>query len=719
MGQYSNKRILIVDDDDDIRQFLKHNLQRQGYIIFEACNGISGLEKLKSESPDMVMVDVMMPVMNGFEFCEKASRLSSEKYIPIMIMTAQDDQESVNLAYKNGATDFITKPINQAKLNHRVLFSLRTSETTKKLASRERQLLSAQKVAKMGEWIYDIKKNDFQFSDEVANIFGINKQQKLSCDDLMKYVTDDHVSRVREVFGNLTTKTKNSDYSLEYTIKTGTGESKRIRQIIDVTISDPENKGRIFGIFQDISDLRNAEQKVKTLSFYDSLTGLPNRQFFKRLLKKTVTSSKRHERRFALLDINLDKFMRINTNLGHDAGDKLLIAASQRLDQTIRDSDILYTDQNENTFSSGMLAHLGGDDFIIMLNDIKSAEDAAIVSRRINNAFKESFDVLENELHMTVSIGISIYPDDGGNADDLLKKASTALHNAKETGRNCYRYYTESMNTLSFQRLSLETSLRKALEQEQFILYYQPKISLVDRRITGAEALIRWNHPDMGMVSPVDFIPIAEDTGLIVPMTDWVIAEACRQIGVWRQDGLDLESVAINITPASLLDKNINDHVFKHLRLAGVDASRLDFEITESVLMEDVDVILPILHEFRDIGANISIDDFGTGYSSLSYLKRLPISKLKIDQSFIRDIMHDNDDSIIVNAVIALAHNLGLRVIAEGVEEQDQLEFLREHDCDVVQGYYYTRPLPADEYYKWSVKYESELSAVEPEKMTG
>jgi len=662
------------------------------------------------------MVDVMMPGMDGFEFCEKASELSSEKHIPLMIMTAQDDQESVNLAYEKGATDFITKPVNQAKLNHRVRFSLRASETAEKLASRERQLLSAQKVAKMGEWIYDLRKNEFQFSDEVANIFSINKQQKLSYGDLMKYVIDDDVSRVHEVMDD--PKSENNNYNIEYTIKTDKGESKRIRQIIDVTINDPENKGRIFGIFQDITDLRNAEKKVKTLTLYDGLTGLPNRQLFKRLLKKTVASSMRHERRFALLDINLDKFMRINTNLGHDVGDQILIAASQRLNQTIRDSDILYTDHHESIFSSGILAHLGGDDFVILLNDIRSADDAAIVARRIKEVFEKSFDVLEKDVHMTVSIGIGIYPDDGDNADNLLKKASTALHNAKDTGRNCYRFYTDEMNTLSFQRLSLENSLRKALEQEQFLLYYQPKISLLDRRITGAEALIRWNHPDMGLVSPADFIPIAENTGLIVPMTDWVIAEACRQLSDWRNDGLDMESVAINITPASLLDKNINEHVFKHLRLAGIEACHLDFEITESVLMEDIDVILPILHEFNNIGASISIDDFGTGYSSLSYLKRLPISKLKIDQSFIHDLMHNEDDSIIVNAVIALAHNLGFRVIAEGVEELDQLEYLRKHGCDVVQGYIYTRPLPANEFYQWSVKYESDFIGTEPVTMT-
>ncbi len=716
MEDNNGKKILIIDDDKDILRLLTLKLKKQHYIIIEATDGIIGLDKLNSESPDMVIADVNMPGMNGFEFCEKASKYSSEKHIPIMIMTAQDDQESVNKAYEKGATDFITKPINQAKLSHRVQFSLRASETAKKLANRERQLLSAQKVAKMGEWVYDIKNNLFLISNEVENIFGFKNKNKISYNELMEYVVGEDDSS-NEIKKNSVFDKRNAN--LEYTIKTEAGELKRIRQVVDVTFNEIENKNRIFGIFQDITDLRNAEKKVKTLSLYDSVTGLPNRQFFKRLLSKSVSSSKRHERRFALLDINLDKFMRINTTLGHDVGDKLLIAASERLSQVISDEDIADSEHDKKLFGSGMLAHFSGDDFMILLKDIGNADDAAKVANRINTLFEESFEISGKEIHITTSIGIGIYPEDGGDVESLLKKVSVALHNAKETGRNCYRFYTDSMNTLSFQRLSMETGLRKALEREEFLLYYQPKISLLDGHITGAEALIRWNHPDMGLVSPADFIPIAESTGLIVPMTDWVIGEACRQLSVWSKNDFELNSVSINITPVSLIDRNINEHVIKHLRLAGVEVSRLDFEITESVLMEDVDIVLPALNEFREFGASISIDDFGTGYSSLSYLKRLPISKLKIDQSFIHDLMSNKDDSIIVNALIALAHNLGFRVIAEGVEDLEQLEYLRDHDCDVVQGYYFSRPLPADEFYQWALKYEAEQIDIQPVMSVG
>jgi len=460
-------------------------------------------------------------------------------------------------------------------------------------------------------------------------------------EDLINYVVDEDVSRVKSVLDDASIKTK--VHSLEYSINLGDGMIKCIRQTIDINVNDPITDGKISGVFQDVTDLRNAERQVKTLALYDSFTGLPNRVFFKRLLTKKVLSSKRHKQQFALLDINFDNFMRINSNLGHDIGDKLILSACGRLKNTLHNYDELISTQEQEVFNSSFLAHLGGDNFIILLSDIKSADDAAVVARRINSTFSEAFNIQNNEIHVPISIGIGLYPNDAINADDLLKKASSALHNAKETGKNCYRFYTKEMNVLSFQRLAMETSLRKALEQKQFELYYQPKISLEDHRIIGAEALIRWNHPEMGLVSPAEFISLAESTGLI----------------------------------------------------------------------------LPILQGLKEFGCSISIDDFGTGYSSLSYLKRLPISKLKIDQSFIREIMHDNDDSIIVNAVIALAHSLGLSVIAEGVEEKDQLEYLSMHKCDAIQGYFYSRPLAAADFYQWAKKYELENLSEAPVKLVG
>ena len=705
------KKLLIIDDDIDIRRLVKHTLEKQGYAVSEASDGLSGLEKFKLENFDLVIADVMMPGMNGFEFCEKAIHSGLNKHIPIIIITAHDDHESVNKAYEKGATDFITKPINLAKLNHRVKFSLRAYETSATLARSERQLLSAQKLAKLGAWFYDVDAKQFHCSDEVARIFGINNSKIMSHDDLMNCIDEKDASRV----GNILNKASFSDKanSLEYAIKSSDGESKQIRQIIDIDKNGITDEGRIFGIFQDISDLREAEKKVRTLSLFDNVTGLPNRRFFKRLLAQTIVSAKRHKRGFALLNINLDKFMRVNTTLGHDVGNELLIEVSQRLKENLLDADYLF-EQEKVQLENGLLAHFGGDDFIILLNDIYSEDAAAKVAVRINKAFEKSFNISGQEIHMTTSIGIGIYPDDGTDTEEIIKKSGIALHNAKETGRNCYRFYTDAMNAISFQRLIMETGLRNALEREEFVLFYQPKVSLLDGKLDGAEALIRWKHPEMGIVPPNDFIPLAESMGLIESMTDWVVAEACRQLSAWDKDGLKLESVSVNITPASLMDKNINDYISTQLEKTGVEASRLDFEITESIFMQDFDEIVPVLHGLKKMGASVSVDDFGTGYSSLSYLKRLPTSRLKIDQSFIRDLMHDKDDAIIVNAVISMAHNLGFDVIAEGVEDEEQLNYLREHHCDVVQGYYYSCPLSADDFFQWVKGYELQLSGVNP-----
>lgn len=710
-----NKKILIVDDDFDVRQALSVKLKKQSYLVIEAGDGKSGLDKIASESPDMVIVDVNMPGMDGFEFCEHAIEENEERHIPIMVMTAQDDHDSVNRAYELGATDFITKPINHTKLVHRIRFSLRASDTAKQLASRERQLLSAQKIAKMGEWVYDIEKKQFDCSDEVANIFSIDKSKISSYENLMEHIVD--VKNIDTKLENFSVK--EGYCSHEYSINVSGGIKKQIRQVIDTSIHDPIMEGKIFGVFQDVTDLRNAEQQIKTLSLYDSLTGLPNRTLLKRFIEKSIHDAEEHKSRFALININLDKFMRIITNLGSQMSEDLLIAASKRLKKVIHDSVAPFNNQTQLDDELDSLAHLGGDNFLIILKDINSSDDAAILAQRIQNNFNTPFNISDNTFHITLSIGIGVYPDDGRDEDVLLKNTTIALHNAKETGRNCYRYYTEAMNLSSFQRLSIEFNLRKAVDEKQFVLHYQPKVSLIDGRITGAEALIRWNSPEMGMVSPAEFIPLSESTGLIVPMTDWLISEVCRQIEEWRKNGLVLPSVAINISPASFSSRNAENHILQKLQMLKAEVSKLEFEITESVLMEDIDIVLPVLNELKEMGANISIDDFGTGYSSLSYLKRLPLSKLKIDQSFIREVMQDKDDTIIVNAVIALAHSLGLKVIAEGVEEKEQLDYLRKQDCDVVQGYFYSKPLPADEFYCWAKDYEKRLLDNSLIKMTG
>ena len=704
MNEQLKKRVLIIDDDPDILGLLSLKLGQQGYEVLTVTDGNAGLRELNDFMPDLVMVDINMPHMDGFKFCSLARRQSETYHFPIIVMTASDDIESVNRAYDCGASDFITKPINQAKLFHRLRFAIKASETTVRLSERERLLLSAQRTANMGEWTFDIDSKRFYCSPEAAGLFGIGIADNVDYESLLDLIDNNDVERVRTLFEEPTAKDKG--YSLEYSITTADGVTKRICQTVD--IDDTRQNGiRLLGVFQDITELREAESKVRTLSLYDGLTGLPNREFFKRMLARIIANANRYNSRFALIKVNIDNFMRINASLGHGAGDEVLREVSQRLSHCMRNSDVFSEDFSETNEANIMLGHMGADKFALVLNHIENYDSVMSYVQQIMAELNDNLLIAGNLLHLSTSIGISIFPDDATTADDMLMSASSALSQAKETGpnRHSYSFYSHELNNKTVQLLQIENQLAGALERDELQLYYQPKVSLVDNRICGAEVLLRWHQQELGFVSPDVFIPIAENKGLISSITDWIIADACRQLSKWQEQKLMLPSISINLEPSTLLQKDFNEHLFEQLQLASVDLTQLDFEITESTLMDNIDVVLPILEELKKLGSSISIDDFGTGYSSLGYLKSLPISQLKIDKSFISEVMHDNDDAIIVNAVISLAHNLGMQVIAEGVENSAQLDFLKERNCDVVQGYFYSKPLTADDFYEWCLQH--------------
>ncbi len=704
MNEHLKKRVLIIDDDPDMLSFLSLKLGQQGYETLTVTDAETGLQQLPLFMPDLVMVDINMPDMNGFEFCSMAKERSEIFHFPIIVMTASDDIESVNRAYDCGATDFITKPINQAKLFHRLRFAIKASETAVRLSERERLLLSAQRTANMGEWTFDIENKHFYCSPEAAKLFGISEPENIDYERLLALIEDNSVERVRALFEEPTSKDKG--YSLEYSIKRLDGSSRRIRQTVD--IDDTRQHGtRLIGVFQDITELREAESRIRTLSLYDGLTGLPNREFFKRLLGRIIVNASRYNSRFALIKVNIDNFMRINASLGHAAGDEVLLEISKRLSNCMRNSDVFSDDFSEANDADIVLGHMGADKFALVLNHIENYDSALSVVQQIIEEFNDNLIISGQPLHLSTSIGISIFPDDAKTSDDMLMSASSALTQAKENGPNkhSYSFYSQELNNKTVQLLQIENQLAGALDRKELQLFYQPKVSLLDNRICGAEALLRWKPQDMGIISPEVFIPIAENKGLISSMTDWIITDACRQLSEWQAQDLFLPTISINLEPSTLLQKDFKEDLFAQLELASVDLTRLDFEITESTLMDNIDVVLPVLEKLKQLGSSISIDDFGTGYSSLGYLKSLPISKLKIDKSFISEVMHNNDDAIIVNAVISLAHNLGMEVIAEGVENAAQLEFLKERKCDVIQGYYYSKPLPADDFHAWCMQH--------------
>ncbi len=428
------------------------------------------------------------------------------------------------------------------------------------------------------------------------------------------------------------------------------------------------------------------EQGLSYLANYDSLTGLANRLLFRERLDRALIRADRNKTLVALLVIDLDRFKNINDTLGHDAGDQLLIEVAGRLEQCTREGDTI--------------ARLGGDEFTIIMEDVKAFEDAVKIVDKVLNRMKNSFDLFSREIYVSPSVGISMYPLDDTDAGHLLKNADSAMYSAKESGRNCYRFYTADMNKKLLLNLNMEAKLRRAIDGHEFVLNYQPKFDINTQELLGAEALIRWHCPGDGVISPAVFIPLAEESGLIGVITDWVINEACRQNSAWQQAGYAPIRMAINISPRQFGQENIARRIFNQIICSDLAPKYVELEITEGALMDDVERSNEILRELKGRGIHISIDDFGTGYSSLSYLKKFHINTLKIDQSFVRDIMEDADDAAIVSAIIAMAKSLRLNVIAEGVETPEQLNYLAAKGCNEAQGYLLGKPVTAKEFTK-------------------
>ncbi|MBS1191273.1 MAG: hypothetical protein H6R10_3065 [Rhodocyclaceae bacterium] len=429
------------------------------------------------------------------------------------------------------------------------------------------------------------------------------------------------------------------------------------------------------------------------LAYSDALTGLPNRERFLERLDWTLRFSRRYGTLGAVLHIGLDRFKQVNEALGPGGGDRLLWAVSQRLRESLRETDALACAPEEG--QPPMLSRMGGDEFTVLLSVLDDSADAVRVAQRILAVFEAPFEVGGHELFVTCCIGIALFPADGTARDAVLKAAWLAMQQAKREGRDSYRFFSKDLGARSHQRLSLETELRKAVERQELEVFYQPKVDLAASRLVGAEALVRWRHSQRGMVSPADFIPLAEETGLIVPLGHWVLASACRQMAAWLAAGRRVPRISVNVSSQQFRQRGFPDHVRAALSGARLAPPYLCLEITESAIMENAQAFIETLDELKAGGVALSIDDFGTGYSSLSYLKRFPIDELKIDRSFINGVEHDNDNAAIVTAIIAMAHSLGLQVVAEGVENPQELGFLRDLGCEVCQGFLYSRPLPA------------------------
>jgi len=441
------------------------------------------------------------------------------------------------------------------------------------------------------------------------------------------------------------------------------------------------------GMFSDISDLKSNEEKLRHQAYFDSLTGLPNRMNFKERVRSNIADSHRHNKQFAIMFMDLDRFKFVNDTLGHAIGDLLLITAAHRIKKALRETDTV--------------ARLGGDEFTIIVTDAEHNERLGAVAEKILNQLEKPMKLEGHDIYVTGSIGIAIYPEDGEDFDTLTKHADAAMYQAKDSTGDSYHFFQPEINEVAEHRMALERELRKAADLHQLEVYYQPKVDTRDGKLKGLEALIRWHHPDLGDISPGEFIPVAEDTGLIVDLGYWIFHQVCRDVKKWSNENYVVPQVSINISPRQFHQKDLVEQLIKSCEETDINPNQLELEVTEGLVINNLDLAISMLQKLRDLGFSIAMDDFGTGYSSLSYLKKMPLDIVKIDQSFVRDMCNNRDDEAIITAIISMAHSLDLEVVAEGVETEQQLNFLKQHGCDLMQGYYFGVPTPTSEISKF------------------
>ncbi|WP_304012131.1 putative bifunctional diguanylate cyclase/phosphodiesterase [Methyloversatilis discipulorum] len=683
--------ILLVDDDVMVRLMAAEALIASGFEVMEAADGEQALELFDRHEFSLVLLDVSLGGIDGFEVCRQMRERPHGRSLPIIMLTGMDDTHSIDSAYSLGATDFVTKPLNWTLLVYRVRYALRAAHTVADLETSERRLAVAQRVARLGGWLWHVDEDRCERSKICLDLWGDTPGSLHEVPfGLLSRVLSPDRQHLREAMERAR---EGEPYQMSFRVQRDEGTVVTLYEQALPVRDEFGRVVRIEGVTQDVTEREQAQRRIRFLAYHDSLTGLANRQMFREMLDHTLARSQRTGSRCALLYLDLDRLKRINDSYGHTLGDQILREVATRLIASIRSADLV---AHDDSLHEEVVARLGGDEFTVLLTDLSRAEDAARVAARICAELGRPLQVAHVELVVTASIGIAIFPDNGADPETLLRHADMAMYAAKQRGRNTYEFFTEAMQQQAVERLSLEQDLARALESGQFSLHYQPQVDAGSGRIVSAEALLRWEHPQRGMVSPVQFIPVAEETGLIVPLGEWVVLTACRQMAEWRQAGLPVVPVAVNLSAHNFRSDSLLTSIAHALESTGLPSSYLHVELTESAVMQEPEAAMKTLGALKAIGLKLSIDDFGTGYSSLSTLKQFPIDLLKIDRSFVRDLPEDGSSASIVEAILALANALGLGVVAEGVETAAQRDFLCSRRCGLMQGYLFSKPLPAD-----------------------
>ncbi len=703
-GLPTQPEVLLVDDDEVNLLLTALALRERGFKITETGSGEQALQLLRKMTPDIIVLDAMMPGgLDGFDTCLALRQMPGFENVPVLMLTGLDDDASITHAYQAGATDFFVKATQWSLLGGRLRYLLRASRTRIELERSKSKLARAQDLARMGSFDWRRSGGGILMSPEALRVFGFGPQEPVSLRVLLRMVPQDDrrvlLRQLHEALRHVSVVTTDVPIVLL------DGRQRIIHAEAEPEFNEHGQGAGYSGIVQDVTDRRQAEDKIRQLANFDALTGLPNRRQLFWRAERALEQARRMHHQFALLLIDLDRFKVINDTLGHGAGDELLVEVGRRLRACVRHSDQVMEGALE---AVGVRSHraleavgrLGGDEFVALLPEVADDQDADRVAQRVLEALREAIFVSGQECFVTASVGVAIYPRDGSTVVDLLRSSDVAMYSVKAQGRNASAIYSPQLAGQGREKLELETALHRAIERDELVLHYQPKIDVRAARMVGAEALMRWQRGGK-LVPPGDFIPLAEDTGLIVPMSEWALREAARQARLWQDAFGFADSIAVNL-PSRLFERSdLVEHIHQCVTHYGVPHRVIHLEITEDNLMKELQNVIPSLHRLNEIGVEISIDDFGTGYSSLAYLTTLPISELKIDRSFVRDLGITPQSSAVVTAIIALARSLGLRVVAEGVETLRQMEVLHRLGCGVMQGFLFSRAVPPEELQRW------------------
>lgn len=688
-----SQNILLVQDDPLGARAIREALTKSDtgfHVEWVRCCS-EALERLAAEAKHgkhgivAILADLVLPDTRGIETFDRLFNAAPQ--IPILVLSAFQNEGVAKLALQHGAQDYLLKPHLDGYSLLKALGSMveRAANIGALLEEKERAQVTLNSI---GDAVMstDVWGRVTYLNSVAESMTGWSREEAAGhpLEEVFRIIdaTTRESARNPMAFAIRGNKTAGLTTNCVLLQRNGTEIA-----IEDSVAPIHDRRGQVIGavmVFHDVSAARALAFKMSHFAQHDSLTDLPNRILLNDRLTEATALAHRHGRQLAVLFLDVDRFKHINDSLGHAIGDRLLQSVAQRLLACVRGSDTV--------------SRQGGDEFVILLPEVAHARDACVSADRILTALRTPHHIDGHDLHVTASIGIVTYPEDGGEAQTLMRNADSAMYYAKDSGRDNYQFFKPEMNLRAIERQTLESGLRQALEQQEFVLHYQPKMNLETGVIIGVEALIRWRHPQRGLVPPAQFIPIAEDCGLIVPIGRWVLSEACRQARAWQEAGMPPLRIATNVSTVELRAKDFIAGVRAALTAADLDPACLELELTETFLMHDAKSTAAVLHALKDMGVQLALDDFGTDYSSLSYLRRFPVDTLKIDQSFVRGLTTDADDASIVSAVISVGKSLHMRVVAEGVETREQLAFLREQSCPEGQGYYFSRPAIAEEF---------------------